>query len=777
MTSSTSKRWSEAAEKVARLEGQLERARRRLEALTQQPGAGDKEECPPTLAVEPTLVGVLGRLPMIAWVKDAEGRYVYANAAAAERFALPMEAWRGRRDEDLGVTPSEAATLRRHDRHVLKTGGVAAVVERASTRLAADHPFLVIKFPVPLRLREADPNRSGSTTPRMGAAGMAVEVADWFSEQQSLAAALGAAGGGSWSWSISEAGDDRVKLSDACRRMLGLTPGSAPFTGRAWTERIHPADRPRFSAAVERCHSGVAEAYREVLRVGTRTKGFRHLLTSGQVQSRDAGGRVSRFVGILLDVQPLKELELELQDRNNQLAGRLTRQGHNLAESEARFERLAEEASILLWTAATDGGTQGSGPEETLWLNAKLAAFFGPGGDEPQSGRRVLREQVARLASRGSGQPAATVAEEQDAEREVLDAAGRRRWILVRGHARKTSDGRVLELVGTVEDVTDRREARAAVLQTQSLLEAQVAERTEELRTRVSELAERNAELDRFTHIASHDLRSPIQTIQSFTELVASSLPPGSTGAAHLRRVLRAGRRMAALLDALLVFASVGRGAMRVERVDLRAVVEEAMEDLAGEIRGVNLELKVEDLPIVEGATGMHLPPCACGAAGGPSRFSGLWLAAPLRCPERVGAVAPRVRRDASAAWGPRHRHTRLRAALLAAGQFQGEACPQVPLGQPLRPHPPAVPLDHPVHDREADTGPGRPRRPPHEGFEEPSRHGLVEARAPVRHVHPHPIGQPLRRHRHTWRSPVGELEGVAQQVLEDLLQEDRVTV
>ena len=431
-----------------------------------------------------------------------------------------------------------------------------------------------------------------------GAGGIAEGVAGAFIEQQQLASALGAAGGGSWAWSP---GEDRIELSDACWGMIGLDPGALPPTGQVWIDRTHPADVQRLREEIRRCEAGEAEAYREVIRLKTREGVWRHVLTSARVEGRGPGGAVRRFVGILLDVEPLKRLELELQRKNNELAGRVARGLQDLEESEGRFHRLAEEASLLLWTTGPGGGD--AGPAEALWLNPELEAFFGPGETHPLAGRRVLTDRVVAMArsagpeggGRGGG------GDPHTDELPVLDAEGRRRWVVVRGQTRRTRDGRLLGRVGTVEDVTERRAAREALLRSRDELEALVAARTAELGERVAELAERNRELDRFTHIASHDLRSPLRTVTAYASLLARELEPGSPAAGHLERIRRAGRRMGDLLDALLVFSAVGRGRLAAAPVDLHALVLDALEDLPAGPSGDPVTVCLGPLPAVEG--------------------------------------------------------------------------------------------------------------------------------------------------------------------------------
>src|SRR5439155_20562414 len=67
-------------------------------------------------------------LPGLAWIKDLEGRYVYANQATASAFGAPRAALYGKTDEEL-FPPQTAAQFRENDRRALASGTGVKVVE------------------------------------------------------------------------------------------------------------------------------------------------------------------------------------------------------------------------------------------------------------------------------------------------------------------------------------------------------------------------------------------------------------------------------------------------------------------------------------------------------------------------------------------------------------------------------------------------------------------------------------------------------------------------
>ena len=244
----------------------------------------------------------------------------------------------------------------------------------------------------------------------------------------------------------------------------------------------------------------------------------------------------------------------------------------------------------MLWFTQDGGGH--------LWLNPSLEHYLGDEKDGFTGGEILAAwiDSLERNAPEGQRTP-----ETVEKEVSVLDAQGRTRWILLHGRARHTRVGGYLGHVGTVLDVTEQHEARAALETSKQQLEEEVSRQTVELRERVAELASRNTELDHFAHVASHDLRSPLRTITGFTSYLRPAVAGDAEAEGHIERILRATDRMAKLLDSLLAFASVGRGDFQPRAVALPRVVGEVLEDLAEEIARREASVAVGPLPEVLG--------------------------------------------------------------------------------------------------------------------------------------------------------------------------------
>jgi PAS domain S-box-containing protein len=87
-------------------------------------------------------------LPGLAWLKDSQGRYVYANDDAVRAFGVPREALYGRTDEEV-FPPDTAAAFRGHDRRALESGAGVRAIETLEHPDGTVHHSLVSKFPIP----------------------------------------------------------------------------------------------------------------------------------------------------------------------------------------------------------------------------------------------------------------------------------------------------------------------------------------------------------------------------------------------------------------------------------------------------------------------------------------------------------------------------------------------------------------------------------------------------------------------------------------------------
>jgi PAS domain S-box-containing protein len=113
-------------------------------------------------------------LPGLAWIKDLQGRYVYANEAATRSFGRPASELYGKTDAE--IFPHEtAAQFSENDRRARESGAAVQGIETLRHPDGTVHHSLVSKFPIPAY--SGEPALVG---------GMAIDVTDRIAAEQEV---------------------------------------------------------------------------------------------------------------------------------------------------------------------------------------------------------------------------------------------------------------------------------------------------------------------------------------------------------------------------------------------------------------------------------------------------------------------------------------------------------------------------------------------------------------------------------------------------------------
>ncbi|HTT38664.1 MAG TPA: PAS domain S-box protein [Burkholderiales bacterium] len=145
-------------------------------------------------------------------------------------------------------------------------------------------------------------------------------------------------------------------------------------------------------------------------------------------------------------------------------------------------------------------------------------------------------------------------------------------------------------LVVALRDVSRQRQAEHEIRVLNAELEQRVQRRT-------AELEAANHELESFSYSVSHDLRTPVRSIQGFAQALldeyGAQLP--EPGKCYLRRIRGATERMAHLIDDLLKLARVARLELVAQPVDLTAMAREVIEQRQSVDRQRHVEAEIEE--------------------------------------------------------------------------------------------------------------------------------------------------------------------------------------
>jgi PAS domain S-box-containing protein len=353
---------------------------------------------------------------------------------------------------------------------------------------------------------------------------------------------------------------------DAGGEMAGEQSSWAAFTGQAfaryrgrgWLEALHPDDRASNAEAWARAVSeGTPYAMEHRLR---RHDGVYRYFSVRAVPVFADDGKTCEWAGIHTDITDRKLTEQTLRD------------------GERQFRELADSMPQIVWAAAPDGHFD--------YYNRRWYQFTGRpegiAGDEswtdvvhPDDQERCLERWHSATRS---GDP-------YEIEYRLRERTGRYHWFLRRALPVRDPEGRITRWYGTCTNIDA------------------VKETEEGLRRANAEADAANRELEAFSYSVAHDLRTPLRSIDGFSQAIFEDNGDqlDAQGKSYLVRVRAAAQRMAQLIDDLLSLSRVSRVELRREGVNLTAMARGIGRRLHESDSMRNVELVVQEGLMAEG--------------------------------------------------------------------------------------------------------------------------------------------------------------------------------
>lgn len=367
----------------------------------------------------------------------ATGRYVRVNAAFCRLAGRPAEDLLGRHYSEL-THPDDLAVQRAAIRRVAR--GEAEAYEVVKRLVLPDGGVRWVRV-------SSSPVRDPSGRPIR-----TVAIFQDITEARAAAAALRASeerlrlaqeAGGIGAWEVDLA-TGRRHWSESSYRLWGVEPGT-PVTFDLLLSLVHPEDRERFRAAVDRGSEAVGPLQEVEIRIHRRSDGASRWLLMGGEAMADDTGRPVRKVGIVRDITAQKEAEAALR------------------ESEERLRLAVEAAQLGTWEFDLRRGVGvHSGHLNAEFPDVPPMGFaFADWLEAIHPGDRAFVSEAFAAAAEGRAPHFA-------AEFRVRRPGGGWAWIASRGApvARDPATGAPVRIAGVAQDVTEHKaaEERQALL-------------------------------------------------------------------------------------------------------------------------------------------------------------------------------------------------------------------------------------------------------------------------------------------------------------------------
>jgi two-component system, sensor histidine kinase and response regulator len=344
----------------------------------------------------------------------------------------------------------------------------------------------------------------------------------------------------------------RALLGYEAREMFGPIEQSGVNT--------YPDDRALVAEAVAK-HRQNGIPIDIVVRMRMANGSFRWMHMKGGVAERDANGQALRIAGAAQDVHERKLAEDELR------------------EVRARFERAVQGTQDGLWEIDL------SEPPGRCWLSPRLHELLGfqdgELGDDPE-GLRKRTHPEDRAISDAAVHRQHAEGVPLDVEVRMLTRAGEYRWFRMRGSPGFDPAGRLIRVSGSMQDVTEARAAREALVGASEA--AQAANRAKSA----------------FLATMSHEIRTPMNGIIGMTALLLDTVL-GRVQREYAEAIRTSANSLLAIINDVLDFSKIEAGKLEIEslEMDLRGNVEEVGSMMALPAAMKNLELIVDVAPEV----------------------------------------------------------------------------------------------------------------------------------------------------------------------------------
>lgn len=356
-----------------------------------------------------------------------------------------------------------------------------------------------------------------------------------------------------------------IFVSENVKSLLGYSVQE--FFNIPLTELVHPDDFPLRWDLLEEVGSSATIEYRAKHKMGH----YMWLLASGKNMSN-----VPEIGGILFslrDINEIKQKEEELRLLNARLDEKVKIRTAELLRSQYMLKEAQRITNLGSWEMDVKTGVILWSEEMHQIMGVPVSSGI-PSFEEHAD--FMSRQDFLKLQQAVSDAISNGVAYEFDIALRRPDE--KYIWVSCRGNPIRDKTGQVIRLVGTLQDITERKTAEL------------------ELQLKSIQLEETNKELEAFSYSVSHDLRAPLRGIHGWStalfEDYESQLDQNAKD--YLLRIRNEATQMDELIEGLLKLSKVARSEMSPELVNISDLVARTLDRMKIVSNLPKVELRIQ---------------------------------------------------------------------------------------------------------------------------------------------------------------------------------------
>ncbi len=401
-------------------------------------------------ASEERFTAFMTHSPAACWLADVEGRMQYVSPGFYTMFGIKELDVTGRKIQDL-FDPALAALYLENNRTVLRQQSMMETEEPGVTWDGTPGEFLVVRFPVNLPGHEPLLGAIALDTTERKEAELTLRESEMRFRSYFELPLHGIA--------ITSPTKGWIEVNDKICSILGYSRGE--LTRMTWSEMTYPDDLEPDVRQFNRMAAGEVEGY-DMEKRFIRKDG--QVIWTGLAVGcvRNPDGSLAYVVAVISDITERKGAELVL--RNALTEAKEAEDA--LRQSEQRFRQLAENINEVFWI--TDPTM-----EEALYVSPAYERVWGCPVESlytaPMSWLEAIHPEDRGRVARAVADKPPSGAYNQIFR--ILLPDGMIRWVHDRGYPVRNGKGEVYRMVGTSEDITERRLAEDKLREQATLLD------------------------------------------------------------------------------------------------------------------------------------------------------------------------------------------------------------------------------------------------------------------------------------------------------------------